>query len=265
MGSGRGYRSEPFGGDRWMVAAASSVNREKNTIHLTTEADITEPRRMIAAHRARTGERLSLTGYVVACLAQTFEEFPRFNSYRVRGRLIVFDELVVSVLFEREVDGASVPEPVPVRDACRKTYRQVNDEIRAAQASEGGSPRSASGMGWIRFVPAPLLRTFIRLAARSIRMQQRYGVVGVTAVGMFGAGPLWLIPLTNATVTVAVGSIATRVAIVDGVAENREHLCLTLSFDHDIIDGAPAARFTSRFVEHLASGEHVRAAAVEGG
>lgn len=62
-------------------------------------------------------------------------------------------------------------------------------------------------MAWIRFIPGFLLRAFVRLAAPSITVQKRFGVVAVTAVGMFGAGALWLVPLTSATVTVAVGSI----------------------------------------------------------
>jgi pyruvate/2-oxoglutarate dehydrogenase complex dihydrolipoamide acyltransferase (E2) component len=41
---------------------------------------------------------------------------------------------------------------------------------------------------------------------------------------------------------------------VDGRIEIREFLCLTLSFDHDIIDGAPAARFTSRLKALIESG-----------
>ncbi|MFN2394230.1 MAG: 2-oxo acid dehydrogenase subunit E2 [Bacteroidales bacterium] len=36
--------------------------------------------------------------------------------------------------------------------------------------------------------------------------------------------------------------------------EKREHLCLTLSFDHDIVDGAPAARFVRDFKRIIESG-----------
>jgi pyruvate/2-oxoglutarate dehydrogenase complex dihydrolipoamide acyltransferase (E2) component len=35
----------------------------------------------------------------------------------------------------------------------------------------------------------------------------------------------------------------------DGQVEVREYLNLTLSFDHDIVDGAPAARFTMKLIE----------------
>jgi len=116
-----------------MVAAASAVNREKNTIHLVTEVDITGPRHLIAEHHEHIGEKLSLTGYIVICLARTFDEFPQFNSFRKGGRLILLDDLTISVLFEREIDGENIPEPVGIQTANRKTYRQVNDELRAAQ------------------------------------------------------------------------------------------------------------------------------------
>jgi pyruvate/2-oxoglutarate dehydrogenase complex dihydrolipoamide acyltransferase (E2) component len=241
-----------------MVAASSAVGREKDTIHLMTEVDITEPRRLIAEHRERTGERLSLTGYVVTCLARTLDEFPRFNSFRKGSRLIVLDDLTISVLFEREIDGENIPEPVGIQAANRKTYRQVNDELRAAQQQAGQRLGSATGTAWIRFIPSFLLRTFIRLASRNIGMQKRFGVVGVTAVGMFGSGPMWLIPLTSATVTVAVGAIAKRPVLIDDGLQEREHVCLTVSFDHDIVDGGPAARFTGRFAELLSSGDELR-------
>jgi pyruvate/2-oxoglutarate dehydrogenase complex dihydrolipoamide acyltransferase (E2) component len=253
-----GYRTRPFGKNRRMVAASSAVSRERDTIHLVTEVDITKPRRLIARHRGRTGERLSLTAYVVACLARVCAENPLFNSFRKGRRLVFLDDVTISVLFERELGGENVPEPVGIRSANHKTYREINEEIRAAQIESGEHLGSSSGVAWTRFIPSFLLRTFVRLASRNIAMQKRFGVVGVTAIGMFGHGPMWAVPLTSATVTAAVGAIAPRVVLVGGELQEREHLCVTLSFDHDIIDGAPAARFASRFAELVSSGEELR-------
>ena len=241
-----------------MVAASAAVGREESTIHFMTEVDITGPRCLIANHRERVGETLSLTAYVVTCLARALVEFPRFNSFRKGSRLIVLDDVTINVLFEREIGGEDIPEPVGIQSVNRKTYRQVNDELRAAQQQAGQHVGSATGTAWIRFIPGFLLRTFIRLASHNIGMQKRFGVIGVTAVGMFGSGPMWLTPLTSATVTVAVGAIAKRPVLVDGGLQELEHLCLTVSFDHDIVDGAPAARFTSRFAELLSSGDELR-------
>lgn len=255
-----GHRTEAFGSNRRVVAAASAVSRESNTIHLVTEIDVSRPRRLIARHRDRTGERLSLTGYVVTCLGRAVTEFPEFNSFRKGDRLVILDDVTVNVLFEREIDGERVPDAVAVHHADTKTYRQIADEIRSVQAQRADHVGSGSGMAWIRFIPGFLLCAFVRLASRNTLMKKRFGVVAVTSVGMFGSGAMWLVPLSSATVAVAVGSIVKRLVLVDGRAEEREHLCLTVSFDHDIVDGAPAARFVSALARRLSVGDEVRTA-----
>ncbi|MBD3165610.1 dehydrogenase [bacterium] len=254
MRSMRGYRTEPFGKNRRIVAASVRVSRQRNTIHLVTEVEVGTPRAMIAKRREETGDKLSFTAYLVGCLARVCSEHPRFNSFRKGRRLIVLDDVTVNVLFEREFDGAPVPESVGIRHADRKSYDDINRDIQKTKQSQGPHMGSSSGMGWIRLMPDGLLRAFIRLASRSITMQKKYGVVGVTAIGMFSRTPLWPVPITNATVTMAVGTIVPRVVMVDGNPEEREHVCLTLSFDHDIIDGAPAARFVDRLAREIRSG-----------
>ncbi len=62
-----------------------------------------------------------------------------------------------------------------------------------------------------------------------------YGTARVTAVGMFGNKALWFVPLGGATVLVTVGSIVERLMMKDGRPEMCEHLCLTVSFNHDIV------------------------------
>lgn len=252
----QGYRVVPFSTERRMVVASATVGRERNNIHAFTEVDISRPRRLMREHRQRTGEGLSLTAYVVACLAHTVGEHPTFNARRKGGRLYLLDAVTVSVLVERMIDGQPVPDMLAVHSAATKTYRQIHDELRGAQRPRAAPLGALSGMDrLLQLIPPTLYTVFVRLAARSVKMAQRYGVVGVTAVGMFGPSPMWVLPLSGATVAVAVGSIVERPVCVDGRVEAREHLCLTLSFDHDLIDGAPAARFTRRLAELLASSE----------
>jgi pyruvate/2-oxoglutarate dehydrogenase complex dihydrolipoamide acyltransferase (E2) component len=49
------------------------------------------------------------------------------------------------------------------------------------------------------------------------------------------------------------GSIPERSAWI-GQIQNREHLCLTVRFDHDIVDGAPAVRFSQRLAALIQAG-----------
>jgi pyruvate/2-oxoglutarate dehydrogenase complex dihydrolipoamide acyltransferase (E2) component len=81
------------------------------------------------------------------------------------------------------------------------------------------------------------------------------GTVGVTAVGMFGEGQSgWGMALTPQSLGLVVGGIAWKPGVVNGRIEPREILNLTVTFDHEVIDGAPAARFTRRLMELIECG-----------
>ena len=72
---------------------------------------------------------------------------------------------------------------------------------------------------------------------------------------MFGNGAGWGIPIAPpTTLMVTVGGIGEKPGVVNGHIAIRDYLSLTLSFDHDIIDGAPAARSTERLKELIESG-----------
>ena len=65
--------------------------------------------------------------------------------------------------------------------------------------------------------------------------------MGLTAVGMFGKGSCWGIPLSYCTL----GSIAEKPGVMEGRIAIREYPCVTLSFDHNVIDW-PRLRASSR-------------------
>ncbi|HBB93562.1 MAG TPA: dehydrogenase [Bacteroidales bacterium] len=254
-----GYKAVPLSFNRMAVRASASVTRERNAIHSVTEVDITEPRRLIREHQDKTGEKLSFTAYLVTCLAQVIRANPQFNSFINGRKLVMLDEVTISVLIERELDGERVPEPIAIRDAPNKTHQQISREIREAQSRTGDKLGSLAGVTWFRLIPGFLLKLFIRLADRNIRMAKRYGKVAVTAVGMYSKEPVWFIPHGTATVLLTVGSISRKVIELDNQFVSREHLCLTVSFDHDIIDGAPAARFMSQLIDTIKGGEAIHA------
>ena len=80
------------------------------------------------------------------------------------------------------------------------------------------------------------------------------GTVAITAVGMFGGGAGWGIPMTNYTLCLTVGGIAEKPGVVGGQIEVREFLDMTVSVDHEVVDGAPLAKFTTRLKDLIESG-----------
>ena len=252
------YHKIPLSFSRKMVAVSASVTKEKNVIHCITEVDISEPRSLIKQHFEKTGTKLSFTSYIVCCLAKTISLYPEFNSFIKGNQLVILDDLTISVLIEREINGEKVPEPIGINEAQKKTLPDIQKEIRKAQELKSNQIGSLSNYSWIRFIPKMFLKLFVRIAENNINLAKQYGKVCVTAVGMFSKEAVWFVPHGSATVLLTVGSINQKVVKIENEFVEREHLCLTISFDHDIIDGAPAARFTNDLVKIIKSGDLIR-------
>lgn len=218
------------------------------------EVDVTQPRRRIRDLEAKTGERLSFTAFLVACLARALEEHERMRAFRDWfGRLVIFDDVNVAVLVEVAGERPYVVARV-IETANRKTVRQIHEEIRAVQGGTSGSSESRR-LDLLTRVPGPLRRAVLRSIARTPRLSHRIrGTTLLTTVGMFAEGGGWGMGGGSIyTVTVTAGGIAERPLVVDGEIRAREVLHVTLEFDHDVVDGAPAARFGSCFKQLVES------------
>lgn len=243
-----GYRVRRLSRARLALAAGQEIARRRHLMFGLVEVDLTEPLRLMAEYRDRGGERLSLSGYVTTCLARTLTEFPAVNAFR-RGRSLVFvDEVIVVVLLEREIDGQPAVGYLPIRHADAKTLVEITREIRAEQAS---APMVVAGQRWLERLPGPLAPLVMRWASHSIGWALRFGTAGVNNIG-FQELPGWGLAPGAGTLAVTIGGVSGR-TLPDGSERRIAHL--TLCFDHDVVDGAPAARFTSAFVHHLTSGE----------
>jgi pyruvate/2-oxoglutarate dehydrogenase complex dihydrolipoamide acyltransferase (E2) component len=226
------------------------------------EVDVTLPRQLIAEHKARTGETLSFTGFLSYCLARAVEQEIAVQAYpKGHRQIVMYDDVNVGLMIERKSGGEDALTGYVVRAANRKTLIEIHQEIRAAQQSEGLPPGRAARLFFSAMaLPWPLCRVFVALFNLAARRDpalkvSTVGTVGVTAIGMFGKDHSgWGLEPTRHSLDLIVGSIATKPGVVAGRIEPREILHLTVVFDHDIVDGAPAARFTRQLVELIESG-----------
>jgi pyruvate/2-oxoglutarate dehydrogenase complex dihydrolipoamide acyltransferase (E2) component len=253
-----GYTVLPFPKVRHVYVDTLHLGQRKHTVHGLIEVDVTKARQFIREHRSRTGETLSFTAFVLACLGRAIEANKHMHAYRNwRNQLVLFDEVDVTTMFEIEVEGKKLPLAHVIRRVNRRSFRDIHDEIRGLQAER----RRDTSMPYARLLALyPLVPAFVRrflyglLLKSPHLMKQRIGTVILTAVGMFGQGSGWAITHPIHTLGIALGGIGHKSGVVEGRIEVREYLSLTLSFDHDIIDGAPAARFTQRLKELIESG-----------
>jgi pyruvate/2-oxoglutarate dehydrogenase complex dihydrolipoamide acyltransferase (E2) component len=222
--------------------------RQRHTVHGLIEMDVTEARRLIQLHKDQTGETISFTAFIITCLARAVDENKEVSAYRDwRGRLVIFDEVNINTMIEVESGGRKTPIPHIFHAANQRTLGEVHAEMRETQnrPAESGEMRF---MTWFLHLPAFIRHIFYKVITRQpLLTREIMSPVMVTAVGMFGKGGGWGIPAAVFPLTVTLGGIAIKPGVVSGKIEVREFLDVTLSFDHDIIDGAPAARFSQRF------------------
>jgi pyruvate/2-oxoglutarate dehydrogenase complex dihydrolipoamide acyltransferase (E2) component len=251
-----GDGTRPFPPGRRGTVDAMRMAGRRSDVHGLVEFDVTDARRLLDEREAETGERLSFTAFLVGCLARAVADHPDTGTYRDwRGRLVTFDDVDVMVIVERIVDGEPTGIPHVLRDVEGRSVGSINEEIRAVQEGSG-DPGESRWVPLFGRLPGPVRRLFYRLPQWAPRYwKQVAGTVAVSAVGMFGTGGGWGITPTNYTLQLTVGGISRKPGLVDGAVEPREHLHVTATFDHDVVDGAPAARFLERLRE-LVEGGH---------
>jgi pyruvate/2-oxoglutarate dehydrogenase complex dihydrolipoamide acyltransferase (E2) component len=77
-----GYTVVPFSRMRRFSIDAGHLGRKRHTVHGLLELDVTAARQHIREHKARTGETLSFTAFIITCLAQAVDEHKEVHAYR---------------------------------------------------------------------------------------------------------------------------------------------------------------------------------------
>ena len=215
------------------------------------QVDISAVRRALAG----TDPPLSLTAFVVAGVGRAAANHPEVHAYRDwRGRLVQHQHVDIQVLIEVPTRQGTFGLVHVVRDADIRGVAEITAEIRSVKADH-----ASTSNGRLLDTLAPrlgrvpgLYRAMYAVMARSHRVHNTIGTVQVTALGMFADGGGFAIaPPSIASLTVVVGGISLSPVEVDGRIETIELLDLTVTVDHNVVDGAPATRFAAELRQIL--------------
>lgn len=212
-------------------------------MHGLMEVDVTDARCALV----QDGSPLSLTAFVIASVARAAFAHPQVHAYRDwRGRLVEHCHVDVQTLIEVTTEEGPFGLVHVVRDADIRTVAEISDELRAVKADPA---TTTSGRLLDTVAPAAgripgLYRAMYAVMSRSRRVRLATGTVQVTAVGMFADGGGFAIaPPTLASVVVVVGGLSARPLVIGDTVQIRDVLDLTVTVDHNVVDGAPATRF----------------------
>ncbi len=236
------------------------IGRAKHHIVALVEVDVTEARARVRA-AIRGGRKLGFNAWLLKVIADTIAQDAQVQAINQRRRQqVVFRDVDIAVPIERVVDGVKVPLATVVRGADGKTVEAIDAELREARrqplAGADAYVLERRNKGWqaAAFVRLPQwLRLLVwrALLGSPFLRKQTMGTVMVTNTGLSGSVSGWLVPKSIHNLCFGIGSMTKRPWVVAGEVAVRDILKLTILFDHDAVDGAPAARFTASLVRNL--------------
>lgn len=255
----------PYPSSRQLTFDLGRIGLAKHHVRALLEVDVTEARRLIKQSR-HSGRKISFTAWLIKVIADCVALHPPIAgiNYPKSNKVLVFEDVDLSIVVEKNVNGSRVPLPYVIRKADKKTLFQIQDEIEAAKSqtvgSEGdyvlGEEYSTTGMRlfvrlpqWLRLI---LMRVLVLNNPQ--RVKSMMGTVMITTAGMIGHTRGWIMPFSMHPLALALGSLNEQAAVYRGEIQKREILHLTVLIDHDVIDGVPAARFVDDLVKKLQTG-----------
>jgi len=222
------------------------------------ELDVTVAQRAIDALRA-DGKRVSLFAFVAKCIATVLSEYPEFNAVRGGGRIYEFEDVDLNIPVEFETSEGAAPHLLVVRRAAQKSAAQIYADIDEARrrfvqnAAVGGEDRlSQLFMRVLLCFPRFVRRAALRaLTNRPLMVKRLTGTAFLTSVAKFAQVRGFVIPYSAGPVATsfAVGGVVDKALVHEGAIEVRRCLQMTIAFNHDLVDGAPVARFSTRLVQ----------------
>ncbi len=251
------YEIKPFSKERRNISLLLEEGRKKHIIYVIVEADVTKAREIIK-ERKRKGDDISFTGWIVKCMAEIMKEEREFNAIRHgKRKLIYFEDVDAAIPVERVVAKEARPRAYIIRKANEKSIEEITKEIRNAQKEEVEKGTEVIGKlsAFEKFVlkaPYFIQKILFTIVGRNAFMRKKYmGTTGVTSIGMTGFDGWLIIIGGHYTTQIGIGGIAKKIIKDDEKVEEREFLRFIIGVDHDIIDGAPLARFASKLIDLL--------------
>lgn len=195
-------------------------------VTLTSEADVTELARLrgqLATDLAGTGQQVpAYHDFIMRLTAFALQEHPALNASLRDGEIVEHPEVNIGLAVDTP-RGLLVPV---VRDVPGKSVQRLATESTALIAAAQAGTLGGDAM--------------------------RGGTFSISNLGMFGIDAFTpLIKLPECAI-LGLGRIVARPVVTDELTETiavRRMMTLSLTFDHRLVDGGPAARFLQRIVQ----------------
>lgn len=232
-----------------------------HNMYAMLDIDVTDVRQKLRVYR-KNGHSISFFAFILSSIAKAIDENKELNHIRCGKKIYCFDEVDISIAIELKLDGVFVPRLYVLRNAANKTAEEITLEIENAKecwyvsGNTGEADRWAlRGISLVSKLPAWLFKYIIkRFSNNPLKIKERFGTTYVASVTGFTNVSGAIIPYfegTNRPLAFAIGNVLKKPGINNSEIQIREYLSLSVMINHDLVDGAPAARFVNCLKEKI--------------
>ncbi len=254
-----GYQIQKFPDSRIATVDIGKISRKKHHIAALIELDVTKSREKIREFNKKNREKISFNGWLIYTIAKTIHKHPSVASFRKgKNKRLIFNDVYVSLIVEKESDGQKVPIPLVIEKAQDAGIESISRQILEARQKKLSSDeivlqkRTRQFEKLYYFLPGFFRRNIWNFVMHLPKIAFRYmGNVAFTTVGTMGNVNGWFIPTSIHPVCFGTGTIVKKPKVVNDSVEIREILNMTILLDHDVIDGAPMARFINDLSKNI--------------
>ena len=239
-----------------------SVGIWKHHVYALLEFDVTNSKRRLQELR-RKGKNISFNGWLIKAISNTLQEHKEASAYLFsKKKLIIFNDINISILVEKNINGQKVPIPLVIEKTNEKTAEEITKEIENAKKimlSEKDIVLNKKPALYEKFyyhLPGILRRAIWKIMLNNPKFAYRkMGNVAITSVGMIGKINGWFIHKSVHPISFGIGSVLKKPVVVDNKVRIREILNMTILIDHDVIDGGEMVRFLQDLTKYIENGE----------
>lgn len=258
------FKVKKFPKSRIATNDVCAVGLQKHHIAAMIEIDVSDSREKIKQHK-KENKGISFTAWLIKVISLTIKEYEEVAAYLNGKRsVIVFNDINISIVVEKEVNGHKVPIPLIIEKANEKSIEaitvQINDAKDKSLTKDDIVLNNKSGRleRFYYVLPGFIRRFFWRyLLGHPHFAYSKMGNVAITSIGMIGNANGGFIPISVHAICFGIGKITPKPIVVNGKIEIREMLNITVLLDHDVVDGAQMARFISSLSDNIEKGKEL--------
>jgi pyruvate/2-oxoglutarate dehydrogenase complex dihydrolipoamide acyltransferase (E2) component len=257
------YKTHRFPKTRIATLDVCTIGLQKHHISALLEMDITGIREKIKQYRKKQKAKISFTAWLIKVISDTIKENELAGAWlKGKRKVIIFSDINVSVVVEKNLNGQKVPIPLIIEKANERSIESITRQINDARDKEFTDKdivlHSRAGR-WERLyysLPRSIRLFFWQYLLRHPQVAfNKMGNVSITSVGMMGRANGWFIPIAVHPVCFGISNLLKKPVVINNKIEIREILNMTVLLDHDVIDGAPMTRFISELTGNIESGK----------